>query len=274
MSLSINDILKPLGSIIANAQPIPANKLFNPDLPTLSKAVRTFNDIVMIKDQAMSAFKLGSQPRNGGDFLLPRTRFDDNPRKDAFLMENAIDPNVIRKRVNPDAAIPSLESGESTKFSLVPSNNVATDFVSLIQMANKNYINYKNRFFVADPSIQQNQQQYQQPIQKTATAVPTTINYNPITYDIGNDELPEFGDGGKKNKPTQPMAPISNNFPDAATYFSNPDLYGAPPKPPVTSIKPSPSYIYIDNSTKKNVSNRIGQTSISTRLGSLGNYLK
>ena len=273
MSLSINDILKPLGSLIANAQPIPANKLFNPDLPTLSKAVRTFNDIVMIKDQAMSAFKLGSQPRNGGDFLLPRTRFDDNPRKDAFLMENAIDPNVIRKRVNPDAAIPSLESGESTKFSLVPSNNVATDFVSLIQMANKNYVNYKNRFFVADPSIQQNQQQYQQPIQKTATAVPTTINYNPITYDIGDDELPEFGDGSKKKKPTQPMAPISNELPGAAVYFSNPDLYGASPKPPVTIVKPSPSYIYIDNSPTKFESNRIGQTSISTRLGSLGNYL-
>ena len=142
-------------------------------------------------------------------------------------------------------------------------------------MANKNYVNYKNRFFVADPSIQQqheqqqHQQQHQQPIQKTATAVPTTINYNPITYDIGDDELPEFGDGGKKNKPTQPMAPISNNFPDAATYFSNPDLYGAPPKPPVTSIKPSPSYIYIDNSTKKNVSNRIGIAGISTRMGNI-----
>lgn len=267
MSLSINDILKPLGSLIANAQPIPANKLFNPDLPMLSKAVRTFNDIVMIKDQAMSAFKLSSQPRNGGDFLLPRTRFDDNPRKDSFLMDGAIDPNVIRKRVNPDKAIPSLESGESTKFSLVPSNNAATDFVSLIQMANKNYVNYKNRFFVADPSIQQNQQQYQQPIQKTATAVPTTINYNPITYDIGDDELPEFGDGGKKNKPTQPVTgrpvvPISNNFPDAATYFSNPDLYGAPPKH-------SPSYIYIDNSTKKNVSNRIGISGVSTRMGNI-----
>ena len=109
MNLSINDILKPLGSLIANAQPIPANKLFNPDLPTLNKAVRTFNDIVEIKERAMSAFKLSSQPRNGSDFLLPRTRFDDNPRKDAFLMDGAIDPNVIRKRVNPDKAIPSLE---------------------------------------------------------------------------------------------------------------------------------------------------------------------
>ena len=83
MSLSINDILKPLGSLIANAQPIPANKLFNPDLPTLSKAIRTFDDIVEIKDRAISAFKLSSQPRNGGNFLLPGTRFDDNPRKDA-----------------------------------------------------------------------------------------------------------------------------------------------------------------------------------------------
>ena len=261
MSLSINDILKPLGSLIANAQPIPANKLFNPDLPTLSKAVRTFNDIVMIKDQAMSAFKLGSQPRNGGDFLLPRTRFDDNPRKDAFLMENAIDPNVIRKRVNPDAAIPSLESGESTKFSLVPSNNAASDFVSLIQMANKNYVNYKNRFFVADPSIQQNQQQYQQPIQKTATAVPTTINYNPITYDIGDDELPEFGDGSEKNH----QAPIN----PSGVPAQNPAQTNIAPIPPSNPVKQNPPYIYIDNSTKKNVSNRIGRAGISTRMGNI-----
>lgn len=264
MSLSINDILKPLGSLIANAQPIPANKLFNPDLPNLSKAIRTFNDIVMIKDQAMKSFKLSSQPRNGGDFLLPRTRFDDNPRKDSFLMDGAIDPNVIRKRVNPDKAIPSLESAESTKFSLVPSNNVATDFVSLIQMANKNYVNYKNRFFVADPSIQQNQQQYQQPIQKKATAVPTTINYNPLTYDIGDDELPEFGDGSKKNH----QAPINPR----GVLAQNPAQTNIAPIPPSNPVEQKPPYIYIDNSTKNNVSNRIGQTSISTRFGSIGNY--
>ena len=156
MSLSISDILKPLGNILANAQPIPANKLFNPDLPTLNKAVKTFNDIIEIKDRAISAFKLSSQPRNGGDFMLPRTRFDDNPRKDAFLMDGAIDPNIIRKRVNPDKAIPSLESGENTLFSLVPANNIATDAVSLIQMANQNYINYKNRFFVEDKNQQSN----------------------------------------------------------------------------------------------------------------------
>ena len=143
-------------------------------------------------------------------------------------------------------------------------------------MANKNYVNYKNRFFVADPSIQQNQQQYQQPIQKPATAVPTTINYNPITYDIGDDELPEFGDGSKKKKPTQPdhMAPISNELPGAAVYFSNPDLYGAPSIPPTNPVKKAPSYIYTsDTYPTKNLSNRAGQTSISTRLGSLGNYL-
>ena len=59
----------------------------------------------------------------------------------------------------------------------------------------------KTDFFVADPSIQQTQQQQQQtiqPTQKPATAVPTTINYNPITYNTGDDELPEFGDGSKK----------------------------------------------------------------------------
>ena len=79
----------------------------------------------------------------------------------------------------------------------------------------------------------------------------------------------------KKNKPSQPdhMAHISNELPGAAVYFSNPDLYGAPPLPPVNSVKQPPSYVYTsDIYPKKNLSsNRAGQKLISTRLGSMGN---
>ena len=46
-------------------------------------------------------------------------------------MDGAIDPNVIRKRVNP------FESGESTKLSLWFHQTTGTDFVGLIQMTNK-----------------------------------------------------------------------------------------------------------------------------------------
>ena len=63
---------------------------------------------------------------------------------------------------------------------------------------------------------------------------------------------------------------ISNELPGAAVYFSNPDLYGAPPKPPVTIVKPSPSYIYTsDTDPNKNASNRIGRAGMSTRLGNI-----
>ena len=106
MSFSISDIMK---SISKNEDmPTPADQLKNPDLPTISNK---FDDKIEIRDKAMSAFKLSSQPRNGGDFMLPRTTFNNNPRKDAFLMDGAIDPNVIRKRVNPDKAIPTSDGG-------------------------------------------------------------------------------------------------------------------------------------------------------------------
>ena len=134
-------------------------------------------------------------------------------------------------------------------------------------MANKKYVNYKNRFFVADPSIQQQheQQQHQQPIPKTSTSVPTTINNNPITYDIGDDQLPEFGDGSKKNH----QAPIN----PSGVPAQNPAQTNIAKIPPTNPVKQKPPYIYSDTSPNKNASNRIGQTSISTRLGSLGNYL-
>lgn len=151
MSYSINNIIKPLVGFLEKIPSIPVDKLYNPDIPYL-KYIRKFNDLVEIKDKAFSSLKLTTQPRNGGNYRLPRNKFDDDPRKDEFLMNGSIDPNIIRKRVNPDRAIPSLESAESTRFSLVPSNNVQEDFINLIQLAHKNYINYKNRFFVDDPA--------------------------------------------------------------------------------------------------------------------------
>ena len=151
MSYSINNLIKPLVGFLEKVPPIPVDKLYNPDIPYL-KYIRKFNDLVEIKDKAFSSLKLTTQPRNGGNYRLPRNKFDDDPRKDEFLMNGSIDPNIIRKRVNPDKSIPSLESAESTRFSLVPSNNVEQDFINLIQLAHKNYINYKNRFFVEDPS--------------------------------------------------------------------------------------------------------------------------
>lgn len=116
--------------------------LQNPDIPS----PKDFDDALEIRDKAYSAFKLTTEPRNGNYFMLPRTSFSDDPRKDSFLQENAIDPNIIRKKINPDGAMPDLRSGTSTLFSLEKSNTTAETSINLIQKAHKSYMNYKNRF--------------------------------------------------------------------------------------------------------------------------------
>jgi hypothetical protein len=249
MSFSISDIMKSISK--GEDTSTPSDKLNNPDLPTISNK---FDDKIEIRDKAMSAFKLSSQPRNGGDFLLPRTTFNNNPRKDAFLMDGAIDPNVIRKRVNPDASIPSIEGGEYALYSLVPENNVSSDSIGLIQKANANYVNYKNRFFVEDkrlkpPSVPDTIKQVPASTVKPAPSPsgPTIINYNPVPQvptpikpkpSIPTIITPSTTIGG-----IQTPYDYSNS---AGDYFSNPDMYGVPYIPSSTdptSTKP-PSYIY------------------------------
>ena len=191
MSLSISDILKPLGNLALKTV---SEKLANPDIPELAKK---FNDAIEIKDRAFSAFKLLSEPRNGSGFRLPRTTMNDDPRQDSFLMNGSIDPNVIRKRQNPDAAIPSLETGANTLFSLAPSNIHASNSVNLIKTARKSYVDYKNRFFIDDPN-KTPERPVEAAIQSAKTAVPTTLHYDPIVYnDGGDDELVESGVSGK-----------------------------------------------------------------------------
>ena len=146
MSLSINDLFNTVQGA-KNVYSKMEGLLQNPDIPTPSD----FDDLIEIKDKAYSALKLTSQPRNGSTFMLPRMPVELDPRRDNFLMENAIDPNVIRKRIDPDSALPTLESGLSTLFSLEKSNVESNDFVGLIQKAHQSYNNYKNRFAMPPP---------------------------------------------------------------------------------------------------------------------------
>ena len=141
MSLSINKLFETMATAKTVYSKV-EGFLQNPDIPS----PKDFDDALEIRDKAYSAFKLTTQPRNGNYFMLPRTSFSDDPRKDSFLQENAIDPNIIRKKVNPDAAMPDLRSGTSTLFSLEKSNVTAENSINLIQKAHKSYMNYKNRF--------------------------------------------------------------------------------------------------------------------------------
>ena len=149
MSFSINDLMNVMGSQGNPKMNNQETNLYNPDLPAPKFDFK--DEQIEIRDKAHSAFKLSSQPRNG-QLLLPRTTLHDDPRMDSFMSESAIDPNVIRKRVNPDKAMPDLKSGQNTLFSLEPDNIRGNNNVSLIQKAHKNYVSYKNRFYVSDPT--------------------------------------------------------------------------------------------------------------------------
>jgi hypothetical protein len=150
MSFSINKLLQAMSKGDKNVKEA-EGELFNPDIPTPQK---DFDEKKMIRDQAFSVLKLPSEPRNGGYFRLDRNEPHIDPRNDAFGMEQSIDPNIIRKRVNPDGAIPSLASAEVTKFSLVPENLTSNDSMGLIKQARKSYVSYKNRFNMPEEKSQ------------------------------------------------------------------------------------------------------------------------
>jgi hypothetical protein len=141
MSQSINKLLDVLSKGQGNVKQ-PEGELFNPDLPSS----KDFDEAEEIRTKAYSALRLTDEPRNGGYFRLGKNQLHIDPRRADFLMENSIDPNTIRKRVDPDNAIPNLKSGETSLYSLVPENIEATNNVGLIQQARRSYANYKNRF--------------------------------------------------------------------------------------------------------------------------------
>ena len=138
MSYSISNLFKAM----AENPKIPDTKLENPDIPISTTQAR---DRKFIRDQSHNALRLGSQPRNGDGYLLPRTTFNLDPRKDSFLMERAIDPDVIRQKVNPisEAAPQMIEGG---LYGIDSTMKQATDSVNLIRTSQAQFYNYQNRF--------------------------------------------------------------------------------------------------------------------------------
>lgn len=147
MSLSVNKLLTQISKIESNL-PNPEGELFNPDIPNPSA---DFDERLEIRDMAFSALRLDKVSKNGSYFRLGRNAPNIDPRRDSFMQENSIDPNIIRKKINPDHSIPDLRGAELTKFSLVPSNLTSNDSVSLIQEARRSYVNYNNRFSMDKP---------------------------------------------------------------------------------------------------------------------------
>ena len=139
MSYSVSNLFK---AIAANNK-VPEGQLDNPDIPSFSQAGGV--NTQFIRDQAYNALKLSSAPRNGDGFLLPRSTFLNNPKPDAFLMEGAIDPNVIRQRVNPISEAAPV-THEDALYGIDSTMTTSSDSVDLVQKARSSLYNYKNRF--------------------------------------------------------------------------------------------------------------------------------
>ena len=138
MSYSINNLFKAM----AENPKQPEGKLYNPDIPDSNFQAR---DTKFIKDQAHNALRLNSQPRNGDGFLLPRNVFDLDPRKDSFLMERSIDPDVIRQKVNPISEA-NPQAVEGALYGIDSTMKTSTDSVNLIRTSQEQFYNYSNRF--------------------------------------------------------------------------------------------------------------------------------
>ncbi len=141
MSYSVSNLFKTM----AMNPKQPDSKLENPDIP---ESQSTSQDRQFIRDQSHNALRLNSTPRNGDGFLLPRTVFNNDPRKDAFLLDGSINPDVIRQRVNPiSEAAPTTD--EYALYGVDTTMKVATDSVNLIRISQDQFYNYQNRFNMA-----------------------------------------------------------------------------------------------------------------------------
>ncbi len=138
MSYSVSNLFK----AIAENPKQPEGKLSNPDIPDSNFQAR---DTKFIKDQVYNDLRLTSQPRNGDGYVLPRNVFNLDPRKDSFLMERSIDPDVIRQKVNPISEA-NPQAVEGALYGIDNTMKQSNDSVNLIRNSQEQFYNYSNRF--------------------------------------------------------------------------------------------------------------------------------
>ena len=129
--------------------------LVNPDIPVMSKT--STMSIPYFRNRAWNAMRLKSYPTNGMAFL-PRNTIYTDPRRDAFMMDQGIDPQIIRNRTDPI----NEGSPHYNESSLMGGSNKSmedeSDSMELIRKARESYYNYANRLnMVATPMIQTSQ---------------------------------------------------------------------------------------------------------------------
>ena len=141
MSLPISQLLSLMGDN-KKIKP-PENTLYNPDIPD------KLDDEMTIRDQ-FTNIRINT-PFNGGELPLRESgvmaRMD--PKKKDFQTTNAIDPNTIRSKIDPDSAMPTLD--RYSLFSLMPSSvKPPHDQAALIRKSAESYAAFQNRFKSAE----------------------------------------------------------------------------------------------------------------------------
>jgi len=152
MSLPLQQLLGMLNQKAGNV-PAAEGTLYNPSIPDPPKSDK-IQSRKIIKDKYMHNMKLANAPRgsSGNYFRLAKGLTD--PRLDSFGLEGSIDPNTIRRKVDPDAAIPNLHfyGSEGALYELPEGALKATNGVGLLKKARSSFYNYKNRFALPNTS--------------------------------------------------------------------------------------------------------------------------
>lgn len=153
MSRSIIDLL---GKMNVNPmgvnQPMPEGELYNPDVPNdIDTIAGNIANRKIIQDKYYSSMKLSSAPRNGEGYSFSRTggrlKYYD-PRQDSFMLDGSIDPDIIRRKTDPNHSLPNTFSSGSmyAKYQLPKSAFKSSNNVGLLQKSIASYENYINRF--------------------------------------------------------------------------------------------------------------------------------
>ena len=148
MSYSVSNLFSDLG--LGNVQQTKEDQLFNPDIP---QPKVDFAKLKTIKDKSFSALKMPVRSKNsyGNSYLrLAKNPLYKDPRRNNFSMDQAIDPNTIRQLQNPQSAIPNLNSNPNRLFGVDMDGYYERNSVSMLRAARQNYVNYRDRYEIAD----------------------------------------------------------------------------------------------------------------------------
>ena len=184
MSLSINDLLQSLGAQSKQIKP-KEGQLHNPDIPD-SEPMTELDAELELRDQYSTVMKIGGA-YNGTNAPLKESgqlRMMD-PRQVDFLMTDAIDPNIIRSKTDPDTAQPSYN--RYSLFSLMPDSiKPPRSQVGLIRRSNGSSTNYRNRFQAAPPKTSSKNAARQPPAFDEPHDSYNEPDYDPPAYDFND----------------------------------------------------------------------------------------